>query len=432
MRARIKRNLIVVVLTLLMAGLTIPSISDAQDTAPIKGAKVFLEGPGSGFVTTDDNGKFVIAEGLETGTYSIRVTAWGYIDSKLEGIEVTAGRETPNVDFFLKHSGAISGVIDYIPISVLGCPCCSPSLLVIPEVSATQTEGPGGNLSSVAVCSADDGSYMINTGLSTGKYKVTAEFYGYITSTLDNIEVKEGQETLDVNTLLVPGGVMSGMVMTSDGMPLFRALVTAHSSVYSGFAYTNSSGHFKIVNGLGGNNNNVYNVFAQYKTYSGSRSNIEVHQLFETSGINFRLDVPPSGSIVGRLTDDKGKVVRNAVVRATGSAGQVEARTDEDGYYSILLGAGEYTVSTSAAGFYPSSPIPATVSINQQKSINLELRQVSGSDSGRITGQVTGKINPIPEFQVSFLPIVYVVTALMVLLTSLKIRSIHTRKGLKR
>ena len=426
----VKRNLIIAVLTLFLVSPAIPTISHAQGTVPIAGAKVSFEGPSSGFVTTDVNGRYIIAEGLESGVYSIVVTAPGYIDAKLENIKVTVGKENPNINIFLKRSGAISGVLNATRWWTHLFPgCCPPPTVELGEIgaliTATQTAGTGGNLSSYALCGKRGSGYTaflglvtdytIYTGLTTGTYKVTAELDGYVSCTLDNVMVREAQETPNVNITIEPAGLMSGMVVTSAGMPLSRALVTAHSSSYSGAAYTNSTGHYSITKGLG---TDTYNVFVKYKTYSSSRPNVKIASEFETPGVIFRLDIPSSGSIIGKLTDGKGNAIKNALVRA----GQVEARTDEGGYYSILIGAGDYTVSASASGFYPSSSTRAIVSVNQQTQINFDLKRVSGVDSAKISGQVTGQANPIPEFQVNAIPIIYALPILVVLLASRKIR----------
>jgi len=219
----VKRNLIVAALTLFLVIAAIPSIAHAQGTVSIAEAKVYFEGPSSGFVTTDADGKYVIAEGLATGIYSIVVLAPGYMDAKRETVRVTVGQETSNINFFLKRSGAISGVVNATPWwTHLFAGCCPPPKLDIGEagalINATPTAGTGGSPYSYVMCgkrgatpfSGLAANYFICTGLSTGTYKVTAELDGYVTCTVSNVMVTEAQETSNVNLTLKPAGLMSG------------------------------------------------------------------------------------------------------------------------------------------------------------------------------------------------------------------------------
>ena len=65
---------------------------------------------------TDDDGNYVISEGLSTDTYTVTASANGYIDKNVTGINVVENQTTPNVNFQLQQiplaqSGRISGTV---------------------------------------------------------------------------------------------------------------------------------------------------------------------------------------------------------------------------------------------------------------------------------------------------------------------------------
>lgn len=393
-----KSNLTIIVMALLLSALvplytSLPQKSFiepvyAQSTVSIMGAMVFVSGSnGSEYAITGSSGGYQIVEGLGTGEYSAVVMAKGYIDGKVEEIQVIAGQETSGINFLLKRSGAISGKITG--------PDSQPLKGIL--VYATQTQGTGGNASSYAVTN-DDGSYFIYSGLSTGTYNVTAGFYstGYISQTQSNINVVEVQETSNVNFQLEVSGTISGTVTTTEGIPLANVIVMAVSSDdnYYGFAYTDVNGNYRLDTNLG---TGTYTVTA-YKGMMPSISDVSVIAGQETANIDFQISITPSGSISGRVTDNSENPIQGATISASGTAGYGSAETDSNGYYIISEGldTGSYTVSATASGYNPSSPINVTVTVNQETTnINFLLQKISGTTSGSISGQVNGESNPI-------------------------------------
>jgi hypothetical protein len=304
-------------------------------------------------------------------------------------------------------------------------------------VYATQTSGTGGNVSSYEL-TATDGSYMINAGLSTGTYNVTAGFafgisgetLGYIPQTISGINIAGVQEISNVNFQLDTSGSISGKVTTSSGIPLANVLVaaTSETSEYYGIAYTDSSGFYKITNGLG---TGVYMVVALKGLIPSFMEDVAVTVGQETSNINFQITISPSGSMSGRVTDTSGNAIEDASVYASGTAGSGTAETDANGYYIISegLGTGSYTAYASASGFTSSSPMTVSVTIDQETTdVNFQLQRVSGTSSGKISGQVTGEPNPIPEFSISALPLAFSFATLVAIIASVKKWSNKRRK----
>lgn len=91
-------------------------VTDTEEN-PIEGASVTASGPaGYGSAETDNNGNYLISEGLGTGAYTVEASAAGFVSQNITGAEVEVGIETKNVNFQLERippeeSGIISGTV---------------------------------------------------------------------------------------------------------------------------------------------------------------------------------------------------------------------------------------------------------------------------------------------------------------------------------
>jgi hypothetical protein len=465
----VKRNLLSIALVLSLVVLALPFVTSsltkpsiignvyAQELVPISGATISIVGPnGAGSVVTASDGTYEIIEGLGTGTYTVTATAAGYIDAQIENVELVAGSPTQGPDFNLKRSGAIEGVI-----TAEGAgpppppPTCSlwatnpikadlDGILVIAE----QTTGSGGNSSSWALTNAD-GSYVIYTGLSTGSYSVTAGVYMQGScgepmaaavfvpkTTTASVAVTEGITTQDVDLELEPSGWVSGIVTSTGGTPLFRAKVTATSTdgKYTGFTCTDSTGNYLITSGL---RDAIYSVTAVYEGFNASLSGVDVTAGEETTGQDILIDLPPSGLMIGRVTDAvSGIFLGGATVQATGSD-PIETTTDPKGYFSFSMAPGEYTVSVMAPGYISNVTTDKfSVELNEvtrvyyseAKDPGFLINKVTGSESATLLGACSGDANPIPEFPVIAIPAVFALTILLVLFASRKTRNLKAEK----
>ena len=365
------------------------SVVYGQSGVPIFGAIVSALGPqGDGFATTDASGMYSISEGLQTGDYTVSVIAIGYIIEELEGVSVTVGEATSNVDVYLQVSGGISGRISDV---ISGAPVAN---VLVTAFSSNERYGWSGLTDA-------NGNYLIATNLATGTYNVTAFFpEGYVTGTVSGVGVTEGVETSSVNLALERSGVVSGVVTALDGTPLVNAtvMVTSQDGVYFGFATTDVSGNYQISSGLG---TGTYNAFALYELGFAQVTDISVVAGEETSNVNFIIDVPsptPSGGISGIVTDNQGNPLQGIIVTATGAAGFGSATTDMDGYYLIAdgLGTGTYTVEASATGFTSSTTPGVEVTVSQEtQNVNFQLNRIPPAASGTISGTVLGDANPL-------------------------------------
>jgi len=388
----------------------------ADPGVPVPGAMVMASGSeGYGYATTNSLGQYIITEGLKTGTYNVSVIADGYLHETVEGVSVTVGQETQNINFYLSRSGGISGrVTDDV------------SRVPLQNIVIMASTTGGGTYGGQAVTDAS-GNYRIITNLATGTYNVTALLpEGYIMKTVSGIAVTAGAEVTGVDLALKRSGIISGRVTaTPSGAPLEGAMITATSDdeKYVGITQTNATGYYRISSGLG---TGTYTVTAFYSIGFGfgQVTGVDVIAGLETPNIDFTLAVPPpspSGIISGRVTEMDGDPIQDALVTAQGSEGFGETRTDENGDYVISqgLGTGTYTVFASDTGYSMQNVSGVSVTVGQvTPNINPQLPKIPSEQSGRISGTVQGDENPIPEFPTILLVPFFVATTLIVVLAT--------------
>jgi hypothetical protein len=154
-----------------------------------------------GYTQTNATGHYRMASGLGTGTYMV-FAMLGMSFNQTTDIIVTAGTETPNVDFQLVTSPPpSSGIITGRVLDASSNPIAD----------AHVTAGTG------EADTDSDGNYEISTGLPTGTYTVYAQATGYQPQNTTGVQVIENQVTPDINFQLSPiptaqSGRISGTV----------------------------------------------------------------------------------------------------------------------------------------------------------------------------------------------------------------------------
>ena len=362
-------------------------------------------GNGSGFAFTDSFGHYSMTTGLTSGMYNVTAFGYGYLQSEVDFVDVTAGLTTSGIDLDLVASGGISGIVTD---AVSSNPINNTFLYAL-LANGTGTFGWSGT-------TGPDGKYLIATNLGTGMYNVTVALApdGYITG-MTQASVVVGVETKNADIQLDRSGILSGRVAAPNGTGLFGISVSAFSDDFShfGFATTDISGNYRIATGLGTGNYTVTAVGdGNFTTYGGLiPTMVPVTAGSETSGIDMELTPvttppTPSGTITGRITDMSSNPIRSASVTASDS-GFGFGETDNDGYYNISSGLGngnDYNVSVSADGYFDAYyPTLVSVTVGQTTpNIDIQMTAMPPETFGTITGTVTGDLNPIvPEFQYS-------------------------------
>jgi hypothetical protein len=365
--------------------------ASANPDSPVANAIIMATSEGGyGFNTTMPNGHYIITQGLMAGTYNVSAIAEGYINQEVGGISVTVGAETANVNFNLKRSGGISG-------KVTDSASGSGMANVVVTAFSNGKYGWFGLTDS-------SGNYKIFTNLQSGVYNVTVtSATGYFMNNKSGVSVTAGVETKGVDISLGRSAVISGKLTTSSGAPVsgvtVNAISTGSGTHYTGFATTGADGTYKIESGLG---TGTYMVTAFSGTSFDQVQNVAATVGQETTNVNLTLNVTvqPTGAIAGLITDTDNK----PIVGATISAGSGHDTSDSNGAYEISSGlpTGSYTVTVSALGYQTQDKTSVLVTAGSTTSgINFKLSKIIASNSGRISGTVTGEDNPLTSKQTS-------------------------------
>ncbi len=386
-------------------------ITDAVSGAPLPSIVVGAENVsgsgshGSGGLT-NSNGNYLINTDLVTGIYNVSVPlAAGYLFKSLS-VQVTAGTTASNINIALDRSATISGTITD---SASSAPLSGISVYA---VSSTGSFSAFGSTNS-------SGKYTLNTNLGTGTYNVTVILPpNHVDKTVTGVAVVAGNP-YTVNLALDPSGVISGRVTSAiDGTPIAGATVSATSGTSFGFATTNSTGYYRIGDGL---KTGSYTVFASYGGAFNTVLGVAVTQGQETGNVNLQLTLTPSGTITGRVTNSTGSPLESATVEANGLTGSGSATTDSNGNYIINTGllTGTYNVTASKTGYNPVSQTGVVVTVNQVTSqINFAL---STKASGRISGLVQSLSTAIPEFHTElYMLAIFVAASIFVTIKKMK------------
>jgi hypothetical protein len=154
-----------------------------------------------------------------------------------------------------------------------------------------------------------------------------------------------------------------------------------------------------------------------------------------TAGAETRVDLsmsvsppPPSGIIMGKVTDMSSQPIRNAAVAAEGDTtfAYGSATTDAQGNYVISSGleTDTYTVTASATGYTSVDIQGVSVTVDQVTSdIDFQLPKIPPAQSGTISGSVQGDENPIPEFASPIVILIILTVTVVLFARRLKVKT---------
>jgi hypothetical protein len=276
----------------------------------------------------------------------------------------------------------------------------------------------------------DKGDYKLGK-LISGLYVVKAEAPGFLAEYYKNaatlmsaqpIKLGQADTAKAIDFSLPKGGVITGVVATTDNKPLSGAHVYASLQVNAGVkihGMTDMDGIYK----LEGLPSGSYIVFAQKEGFlaevykevkrQSQATPVKVNAPETTNQINFTLDI--TSAIVGIITDEKdGTPIAGAMVfvqpllteqnRKPEFRGS--AKTDEQGAYTVQLVPGIYLVRALARGFAeeyfdnaqdPLNAKTVTVTGPEHVQINMALTPL-GSLSGLVADEQTG--TPVADAKV--------------------------------
>ena len=312
----------------------------------------------------------------------------GYTSGKVEGIKAVQGETVEGLVITLGVSGIISGRVT----DDQGNPVANVLVIAFPP-SEDMLRG-------FYAVTDKNGRYRIANNLDTGDYNVTLIFpKGYVWNFMNakTVHVVAGSETANVDFQLERSGIISGVVVYSDGTPAANVSVVAFSKEgkYFGFTISELNGSFRIDSGLG---TGTYQVMAFTGVMVFSEPVIvQVTAGEETKNVKLILPGPARrlAAIEGRVTDVKGNPVEDAEVSALGTVTQ----TAEDGSYRLVLTLQDVTstvvtVTASKTGYNTVTKENVKVTVGETtKPIDFTLEKLR---IGVIKGRVLAKAPPPP------------------------------------
>jgi|GEM_PF-1274577 len=307
----------------LQTGGIITGIVTTSNGTPIADAYVYAQGSGYGSVMTNINGKYMMS-GLTEGNYIISVSPpYGSNFISNSTMIYVSQNENVTANIVLQTGGIITGSVT----ASNGTPVAN---------AYVYAQGLGYGSSSTDI----DGNYMMS-GLTDGIYIITVSPpYGSNFITNSTIIQVSQDETVTANIVLQTGGIITGIVTTSNGTPVANAYVYTQGLGYYGSSSTDIDGNYL----LGGLTDGNYIVSVSPPYGSNLIINSTIVHVSQDETVNSNIILQTGGIITGIVTSWNGTPVANAYVYAQGS-GYGSSSTDIYGNYSVVgLQAGNYVV----------------------------------------------------------------------------------------
>lgn len=318
-----------------------------QDGVPVAEAEILVireeDKQGKGIFKTDINGDYK-ADNLGAGTYTITIKKDGFVANQNSSVSVTEGTNTESINFVLEEAGSISGTI-YLSDGI------TPAAGIF--IFAQKL-----NEDSISFSTPDgSGQYKIEN-VSTGFYTVRAEISdSQILLSSSNVEVRQGNDTTDVNFILPGIGAISGTAYkNNDTMPFEGATVTLVQTEgltdAARSVTTASNGSFIFENVPAGG----YVLLAEAPGYPSLKKNVTVNES-QAQIIQFTLS-NLKGSISGKVTTQDNQPVSG--VRVVAFADEI---LGDNIYFTETTQDGSYKIES----LFPSENYQLTAFINSYK-----------------------------------------------------------------
>jgi protocatechuate 3,4-dioxygenase beta subunit len=307
-----------------------------------------------GVTYTYENGNYQVS-GLTTSKYKANVTANNYVSQwynqvydieNATSFQVTEGYDTPNIDFVLSKGGSISGRVT----DKLGKPISEAWIEVWDTLFYERS-----------YVMTNDSGYYSATGLTTGRYYISASSSEYIqqwyngAATLDEankVNVVINENTNDINFILTLGSSISGTVKNKNNIAIQYAGIFVFDSTlnYINYASTNDSGYY-IVKPLPANKKFFLNAYSYgytsqwYNNVSTADSATPIILQEEENRENIDFILSKGGILSGRVLSITGSPLEYTTITVEKNDGSYfgYGYTDYQGYYSVSdLPQGDY------------------------------------------------------------------------------------------
>jgi hypothetical protein len=327
-----------------------------------------------GHVTAQSGDKQFEAEMTSDSTYSLALPAGTY--------NLTVAVSSYNFTTFsvltFNHQVNESVAVTGDTTRDITIPALGPTFTVsgaVPNSGSLYKQGPFGSV----FFASNDGKLIVGAAYFGAQYKMSVPAGSYNVFASGGIDMDDkGTEILSfvaatatitrdatLNLALPPLVRVSGSIKTSSGAPFTEAGVSAYpatvfssdglGNAYSSPAKNNSTGQYLLYLPMG-----TYDLSSSTKVDLGN--DVRGFLSFSSARVEVRSDVkqdfvrPTLGPIVtisGKVTDSRGRPVAGATIEAvseklTGAPTarlQVLATSDDDGFYSLRVYSGQYTIT---------------------------------------------------------------------------------------
>jgi hypothetical protein len=274
--------------------------------------------------------------------------------SNADGVLVTAGATTPNINAQLATGGAISGTVTNASssgIANVNVGYCDSNGYCY---NWTQTDGSGNY-----TLNAPAGSWKILFNPQQGNGYYLQEWYNDKSnpSNADGVLVTAGATTPNINAQLATGGAISGTVTNASNMGIADVDVGyCDSNGYcsssnwtrtdgtGNYTLTAPAGSWKVMFNPWAAGGNYISEWYDNKSSSSNADSVPVTASATTPNINAQLET--GGTISGIVTGADGVLLANVQVNANGTGWGSGDCTDSDGVYTIRgISPGTYRIS---------------------------------------------------------------------------------------
>jgi hypothetical protein len=363
-------------------------VTDEETGLPIVMARVLAIGVDNWCYgeAWSDTGGFYAIQNLCPGLYQVSASKIGYIpETYPDSVAVTAGEDTPNIDFALTPGGAMGSISGTVTDEETGLPLPMAHVLAYDSTFC------------VGDAWTDTAGYYLIQNLVASQYMVAVHKDGYEDEVYpESVTVEEGQNTPDIDFALTPLGEMgsiSGTVTDEDtGIPLPMAHLWAHDSLgqWWGDAWSDTAGLYLIQDLVAGQ----YMVGVHKDGYEDELypELVSVEEGENTPDIDFALVFsggPEFGSISGVVTDEEtGLPIIMAEITITGI--YCIWYTDTSGFYFCdNLPPDSYQVNARKMGYIPEAYPESVIVIAGENTSDIDFALAPMGEAGSISGAVT-------------------------------------------
>jgi protocatechuate 3,4-dioxygenase beta subunit len=344
------------------------ALADAQVSGGVQGGH---EDSGA---TSDENGDYEL-KGLPAGEVTLRVSKQGYQSAR----RTVDARPGTRVDIALSRGLTLSGVV------------------VADEagVAKARVGAYSGTLDADAQsATTDDAGRFTLTGLSPGRYTVTASAEGKGQARLEDVDIATAGQVrlvIDRQNRAVLTGTVVGAGGGGEGQPSIVVVYVNDSEGRTAYAMADASGAFRIEDAPAGHVTAVAAEMAGPVRRSTPPRELTLAPGSETATV---LEFKEDAVITGTVTR-AGAPVPNASVdfRIASGVQGASAPTDREGRYRIGLAAGEYRVHVAG------ERVSFQTELVVKESASFDIDVTGGGLRGRVVDAATQA--PLPDVEVS-------------------------------